>query len=130
MYPRSSPIRYVKCVAVAIGITLGTACGHSSQSVAPSALAANPANYDRADVTVTGTVKNPTTHQMRRGTATFYELCDSACINVVQFGDTSVTAGSSVTVAGRFHSSFGRRMVMNNVLVVGGRMRGPGGATP
>jgi hypothetical protein len=119
-------------IVVVAGLLLSaTACGHASQSVAPSALAANPSSYDGQDVTVTGTAKNPTTREMRRGPATTYQLCDNTCVNVVQFGDTSVTDGSQLTVSGRFHTSFGRRMTMSNVLVVGGRMGAPGGeATP
>jgi hypothetical protein len=115
--------------AVSLSIILAS-CGHSSQSVAPSGLASNPSNYDDQDVTVTGTAKNPRTRQMRRGTATIYQLCDSSCINVVQFGEANVTEGSQVTVSGRFHQSFGRRMTITNVLVVGGRMRPEGAGSP
>jgi formylmethanofuran dehydrogenase subunit C len=114
--------RPVLIVAIASLLFSSVACGHASQPVAPSALASNPAGYDGQDVTVTGTAKNPTTRLMRRGTDTIYQLCDNACINVVQFGDTNVAEGGQVTVSGRFHTSFGRRMTMSNVLVVGGRM--------
>jgi hypothetical protein len=103
------------------------ACGHTSQ-VAPSALAANPADYDGQSVTVAGTVKNPTAMQMRRGTATTYQLCDSACITVIAFDDPNVSDGSQVTTTGRFRASFGRKQMMTNVLIVGGHMRGSGGA--
>jgi len=115
--------------AVSLSLVL-SACGHASQSVAPSALASDPSSYDDQDVTVSGTVKNPTTREMRRGTATTYQLCDNSCINVIQFGDTNVSNGGSVTVSGRFRATFGRRMVMNNVLVVGGHMRPESGGTP
>ena len=103
------------------------ACAHTSQ-VAPSALAANPADYDGQSVTVPGTVKNPTAMQTRRGTATTYQLCDNACITVIAFGDTNVSDGSQVTASGRFRASFGRRQMMTNVLIVGGHMRDSGGA--
>jgi hypothetical protein len=103
------------------------ACGHTTQ-VAPSALAANPADYDGQSVTVSGTVKNPTAMQMRRGTATTYQLCDNACITVIAFGDTNISDGSQVTASGRFRASFGRKQMMTNVLIVGGHMRGSGGA--
>ena len=113
-------------------VVVAAACGQRAPSVAPSALAANPATYDNQDVTVTGTAKNPTTRPMRRGTATVYQLCDSACIAVVQFGDTNVSDGDTTTVTGRFHASFGRRAKMSDVLVVGGRMGhfGGGAASP
>lgn len=103
------------------------ACGHTSQ-VAPSALAANPADYDGQSVTVSGTVKNPTAMQTRRGTATTYQLCDNACVTVIAFGDPNVSEGSQVTESGRFRASFGRKQMMTNVLIVGGHMRGSGGA--
>ncbi len=66
--------------------------------------------------------KNPRTRQTRRGTATTYQLCDSACINVVQFGSVNVSDGSKQTVSGRFRATFGRQRRMMNVLIVGGRM--------
>jgi hypothetical protein len=121
--------RVARLVAFMSLAALPIGCGHSAESATPSAITANPANYDESDVTVTGTAKNPTTHHFRRGTATFYELCDTACINVVQFGNANVSQGSTVTATGRFHTSFGRRRIMSNVLVVGGRMRAPGGAS-
>jgi hypothetical protein len=127
---RSSPSflpRAATIAALAATVTLAGGCGHSGQSVAPSALAANPSNYDRQELTVSGTAKNPTARQMRRGTATLYQLCDNACINVIEFGNPNVEDGSQVTVTGRFLSSFGRAHVMTNVLVVGGHMGRPGG---
>lgn len=105
-------------------VALGSfvACGHNAQTVAPSALSANPSSYDQQDITVSGTVKNPGTRQTRRGTATTYQLCDTACINVVQFGSANVSDGSNQTVSGRFRATFGRKRTMTNVLIVGGRM--------
>ncbi len=113
--------------ALLIALASTVACGHTTQ-VAPSSLAANPADYDGQSVTVSGTAKNPTAMQMRRGTATTYQLCDSACITVIAFGDTNISDGSQVTTSGRFRASFGRKQMMTNVLIVGGRMRGSGGA--
>jgi FlaG/FlaF family flagellin (archaellin) len=129
MHSGNFRFRALIIAAMGLSVALGS-CGHASQSVAPSALASNPSNYDDQDVTVSGTAKNPTTRQMRRGTATTYQLCDNTCINVVQFGDANVTEGSQITVSGRFHTSFGRRTIMSNVLVVGGRMRREGGGSP
>lgn len=107
-----------------VALGSGIACGHSSQSVAPSALSADPSSYDDHDVTVSGTVRSPGTRQTRRGTATTYQLCDTACIHVIQFGGASVTDGSNVTVTGHFRASFGRQTAISNVLIVGGH-RGP-----
>lgn len=106
---------------LAAAIVCAAGCGHSSQTVAPSAVSADPATYDQQDITVSGTAKDPVTRQTPRGTATRYQLCDNACINVVAFGANSVTDGSKQTVTGRFHTSFGRRRILANVLVVGGR---------
>jgi cytochrome c-type biogenesis protein CcmE len=108
-------------VALIVALVSSVACGHGAQAVAPSALSADPSTYDGQDVTVSGTVKNPGTRQTRRGTATTYQLCDNACINVVQFEGASVTDGSKITVAGRFRASFGRQTALTNVLIVGGR---------
>ncbi len=122
------PLRAVMTYVLLLAAVASTvACAHTSQSVAPSALAANPSNYDGQSVTVSGTVKNPTARQTHRGTATAYQLCDSACINVIEFGNTNVSDGSQVTVSGRFRTSFGRQETMTNVLLVGGRMGGFGG---
>jgi hypothetical protein len=108
-------------MAVLVALASSVACGHGAQAVAPSSLAAEPSTYDGQDVTVSGTVKNPGTRQMRRGAATTYQLCDNACINVVQFGGTGVADGSKVTVTGRFRATFGRETAITNVLIVGGR---------
>ncbi|MGB8966875.1 MAG: hypothetical protein WCB99_14660 [Candidatus Cybelea sp.] len=109
-------------IALTAAIASLAACGgHSSQAVAPSAITSNPSNYDGQSITVTGKVTNARTREMRFGTASLYQLCDTACINVVQFGSASVTDGSQSTVSGHFRASFGRQRVMTNVLVVGGR---------
>jgi hypothetical protein len=120
-------LRAATYVALMAAAALTVACGHTSQSVAPSALTANPSNYDGQSVTVSGTAKNPTARQTRRGTATVYQLCDSACINVIEFANPNVSDGSQVTVSGHFRASFGREHTMSNVLIVGGRMGGFGG---
>ncbi len=121
--PLRAAMRYLLLAAVASTV----ACAHTSQSVAPSALAANPANYDGQSVTVSGTVKNPTARETRRGTATAYQLCDNACINVIEFDNTNVSDGSQVTVSGRFRASFGRQQTITNVLLVGGHTGHSGG---
>jgi len=122
----SQSFRTAMYVALVAAAAVTVACGHTSQSVAPSALAANPSNYDGQSVTVSGTAKNPTARQTRRGTATFYQLCDTACVNVIQFDNPNVDDGSQVTVSGRFRASFGRQHTISNVLVVGGRTGGSG----
>jgi cytochrome c-type biogenesis protein CcmE len=108
----------------------GTACGQSAQSAAPSAIAASPSTYDGQNVSVSGTAKNPATRKGRRGQVLTFQLCDTQCINVVEFGDAAaagVTEGQTVSVTGSFHASFGRVRHMENVVLVGGRPGGGGG---
>lgn len=118
------------CAAL-LAVALTTACGGGAQSATPSSLAASPTTFDGTTVSVSGTVKAPHTRKTRRGTALMYQLCDSACINVFQFGAdaTTVAEGSTASVTGTFHASFGRVRQITNVLVVGGRGgRGYGGS--
>lgn len=97
------------------------ACGGGAKQVTPSALASDAATYDGQSVSVSGTAKNPKTRKTRRGNAVMYDLCDSQCIHVFQFGDTAVTDGANVSVTGMFRQSFGRIHQINDVLIVGGR---------
>ncbi|HZV77094.1 MAG TPA: hypothetical protein VFF63_04980 [Candidatus Babeliales bacterium] len=117
---------FLQGAALTTTIAAMVACGHSGQSATTSELTASPDTYDDQDVTVSGTVKNPTTRQTRRGTATIYQLCDNACINVIQFGGGSVSDGTASTVTGHFRASFGRQRKMTNVLIVGGRRESHG----
>jgi hypothetical protein len=112
-------LRASACIALLAAAALTVACSHASQALAPSALAANPTTYDGQDITVTGMARRPNARQMRRHMATVYQLCDSVCINVIEFDSANVSAGSQVTVSGHFRSSFGPRAM--NVLIVGDR---------
>lgn len=105
-----------------------TGCGHSRQSVTPTALVTNPSQYDGQDIMVGGTAHGPRQREMRRGTATIYQLCDTNCINVVEFGNSNISDGSQVTVSGRFRAIFGRQQKLTNVVVVGGHMAQPSDA--
>lgn len=111
-------------LAVAFGFVAGIA--RADAALAPSALVAAASTYDTQTVTVTGTVKNVKTMNGPRGTLTRYQLCDAQCVNVVQFGDATVTEGQMQTVSGRFRASVSRgEMKMQNVIVTG--MPGGGG---
>lgn len=113
----------MRLLSIAV-ILASVACGHASNTVALSAIAADPAKYDGQEITVSGTVENPTSRRMRRGTATVYNLCDNACIRVLEFGDANVSDGGRETVTGHFRNKFGRRRFrMQNVLVVGSAFR-------
>jgi len=106
----------------AAGVLAIAACGGGAKAVTPTALAGDPTTYDGQSVAVSGTAKNVHTRKTRRGTALMYDLCDSSCIHVFQFGSsTTVAEGSAVNVTGTFRQSFGRMQRIDNVLVVGGR---------
>ena len=122
----SQSSRAATYVALLVAAALTAACGHASQSVAPSTLAANPSTYDGQDLTVSGQAKHP--HRMRRRAAMVYQLCDTACINVIDFDSANVSDGGQVTVSGHFRSSFGPRAV--NVLIIGQRPGGFAGGAP
>jgi hypothetical protein len=110
-------LRAAACVVLLAAAALTVACSHASQSVPPSALAANPSSYDGQNLTVSGEARHP--HHMRRRAATIYQLCDSTCIQVIDFDNANVSSGSQVTVSGHFRSSFGPRAI--NVLIIGER---------
>jgi hypothetical protein len=112
--------RLLFAAAAAAALLSVTACG-SAKTVTPSALAAGSSTYDGESVNVSGTVKNPHQRATRRGHLLAYQLCDTACVNVVQFGDATVDDGSTASVTGTFHASFGRIRQIQNVIVVGGR---------
>lgn len=130
---RSNRVPVGTAAILAVSLLIGCS-GAKAASVTPTALANAPSTYDTQSVSVSGTVKNPRTRKTRRGTAVMYQLCDSACINVFQFGDNAaVTDGSTASVTGMFHASFGRVHQINNVVVVGGRpggWRGGGSGAP
>jgi cytochrome c-type biogenesis protein CcmE len=115
---------WLSTAASAVVLAAVTACSQSAQSATPSALSQSPSTYDGQSVSVSGTAKDPKTRKTRRGQMLAFQLCDSACINVVEFGDATVSEGATVSLTGTFHETFGRIRRMSNVLVVGGR---PGG---
>ena len=128
-------MKILSAFAVALCIVAGIARA-ADAPLTPSALVAAASQYDTQTVTVTGTVKNVTTRNGPRGTMTQYQLCDTQCVNVVQFGEAKVTEGQTQTVSGRFRASVSRgQMKMQNVIMAGmpggGAMPAPnGGAMP
>ena len=109
-------------IAFFVAALVLTGCGGGAKSASPSQLSSNAADYDGQSVSVSGTAKNPQTRTTSRGHMVRYQLCDTACINVWQFGDdANVTDGQQLTVSGFFRQSAGRMHKMANVLIVGGR---------
>jgi cytochrome c-type biogenesis protein CcmE len=116
--------------AVALVAVTATACGQAAKAATPSALSASPSDFDGQSVSVSGTAKSPATRKTRRGQMLTFQLCDTQCISVVEFGsgaDATVAEGSTQSVTGTFHESFGRMRRLTNVVVVGGRPGGGGG---
>jgi hypothetical protein len=112
------PTRFGTAIFIATILLAG--CGGGAKSATPSQLSTNAADYDGQSVSVSGTAKDPHTRTTKRGQMVRYQLCDTACINVVQFGDTNVADGSKQSVTGFFRQSFGRIHKYSNVLIVGG----------
>jgi hypothetical protein len=100
-------------------ITTGVACAdtNATPTLAPSQIVGSVATYDKQTITVKGTVKNIGTGNTPRGAYTKYDLCDTQCITVMQFGTTDVKNGDQPTVSGRFRAKMGR-MHMSNVLLI------------
>jgi len=122
---------YIRILLATALLATVAACGGNSGSagnsgsstdakqVAPSALVGSASTYDGKSVSVSGTVRHPHQRQTARGEVVRYQLCDSGCIHVVQFGNATVTDGSTASVAGTFHADFGKRRHTKDVLVVG-----------
>ena len=86
---------------------------------APSAIAGAPAKFDRQQVTVLGIVGAIAVRAIPGGAITQFTLCDSRCINVVEFNRPSFVAGQSLTVAGTFHQIFSNGLIQaRNVVIV------------
>ncbi len=87
--------------------------------LAPSGILASPAMYERKQVTVLGIVEGIVVRPISGGYVTQFALCDSRCINVVEFSKPSFALGQSLTVAGTFHTVFSNGLVQaRNVVVV------------
>ena len=118
---------YATLLALAIALPVVV----RADAVSPDTILANPSQYDTQSVTVTGTAKNVTTRQSRRGTVVRYDLCGTACLHVIDFTGATVTEGAATTVTGSFraHIDTGRFSADNTVMVGSrpGGPRGPGG---
>jgi hypothetical protein len=93
----------------------------SATILAPSGIMAAPSRYDRQPVTVLGVVRSIVVRPIGRGGAIAqFALCDSLCVNVVEFNKPSFLAGQSLTVQGTFHRIFSNGIIQaRNVVIVG-----------
>ena len=62
--------------------------------LAPSGILAAPAKFERQNVTVLGIIEGISAAQISGGWITQFALCDSRCINVVEFSKPSFSVGS------------------------------------
>jgi hypothetical protein len=110
-----------KFIALVLYMGFAASIALAQAPLAPSAVVAAAKTYDTKTVTVSGTVKNVKTGTGMRGPVTSYQLCDTQCVNVVQFGTATITEGSTQTVTGQFRASISRgQMTMSNVIMAGG----------
>ena len=90
-----------------------------SSILAPSGILAAPAKYERKNVTVLGIVQGIAMRAIPGGVITQFALCDSRCINVVEFSKPNFYVGQSLTVAGTFHQIFSNGIIQaRNTVVV------------
>jgi hypothetical protein len=88
--------------------------------LAPSGILGAPAKFERQNVTVLGIVKGISAQEISGAWITQFALCDSRCINVVEFSKPAFSVGSSVTVTGTFHTIFSSGPIQaRNCVVVG-----------
>lgn len=88
--------------------------------LAPSGILSAPAKFERQNVTVLGVVQDFVTRPIPGGSVTQFALCDSRCINVVEFTKPAFAVGASVTVSGTFHTIFSNGPIQaRNCVVVG-----------
>ena len=88
-------------------------------ALAPSALLAGTSTYDGKTVTVTGTVSKYQTQKTAMGTVAGFQLCDSACVTVIDQTAATHANGSMATVSGTFETTFkGPMRTFHNVIVI------------
>jgi hypothetical protein len=103
-------------VALAVAVT---ATGAIAKTLTPSTIVADPASYDGKAVTVSGTVAHFQTSKTLLGTVAGFQLCDSACIVVIDEKNSTHQNGDKVTVSGTFHVTFkGQRRMFSNAVVI------------
>lgn len=91
----------------------------AAAALAPSAILANPSNYDGKSVTVAGKVTGFQTSQTMMGKVAGFQLCDAKCVVVVDETGQSRSNGSTVTVTGTFHVTFkAPKRSFNNAVVI------------
>ncbi|HEV3153966.1 MAG TPA: hypothetical protein VGZ02_09200 [Candidatus Baltobacteraceae bacterium] len=85
----------------------------------PSAILENPASYEGKDVTVSGTVSHLQVSKTLFKKVTGFQLCDTACIVVIDQTNASHKDGEQATVSGTFQTEFkGPKRTFKNVVLI------------
>ncbi len=88
--------------------------------LAPSGILASPTKYDRRNVEVLGIVRAMAVRRIPGGVVTQFALCDSVCVNVVEYSRPSFSIGQSLTVEGKFFVIYSNGIIQaRNVVIVG-----------
>jgi hypothetical protein len=87
--------------------------------LAPSGILAAPSKFERKSVTVLGIVQTIVVRPIKGGAVSQFSLCDSRCINVIEFSRPTFTVGQSLTISGTFYTVFSNGIIQaRNAVVV------------
>jgi hypothetical protein len=105
--------------AAILTLMLSSALPAAAADLTPSAILADPSQYDGKSVTVVGSVAKYQTSKTLLGTVAAFQLCDAKCIVVIDETNTLHKDGDSVTLSGTFQTSFkGPRRSFKNVVLI------------
>lgn len=105
-------------LAIAAFVSVATTVAIAA-TLAPSAIVANPSNFDGKTVTVSGKVANFQTSSTLMGKVAGYQLCDGKCVVVIDEKNHAQINGGQATVTGTFHVTFkGPRKTFTNAIVI------------
>jgi len=92
----------------------------ADEALKPSTVLANPDDYDNRSIRVVGTVSDYKSRTAPRGKIAMFQICDSACLNVID--RSGAAQEGQVTVTGTFHRNMStRRGTRSNIIVVGSK---------
>jgi hypothetical protein len=89
-------------------------------AISPSTILADPSSYEGKPVSVLGKVASFQSQKMGSATVTSFQLCDTACVQVIdQTGASQYADGDQATASGTFHATIkGPRLTFNNVILI------------
>jgi len=88
-------------------------------TMTPSQVVAKAASLDGTSVTVSGKVAQFQRSKTLMGTVSAFQLCDSACVVVIDQKNETQVNGQTTTVTGTFHTQYKapRRSFKNVVMI-------------